>query len=54
MQNPSPLSRRTFLIGLLSTGYALAAEPVADNIVRTVPEVIDKVSGILGRKKDEE
>ena len=35
MQNPSPLSRRTFLIGLLSTGYALAAEPVADNIVRT-------------------
>lgn len=26
----------------------------ADNIVRTVPEVIDKVSGILGRKKDEE
>ena len=35
MKTPSPLSRRTFLIGLLSTGYALAAEPVADHIVRT-------------------
>ena len=38
MKKPSPLSRRTFLIGLLSTGYALAAEPVADNMVRTSSE----------------
>lgn len=35
MAKKSSVSRRTFLIGLLSTGYALAAEPVADNIVRT-------------------
>ena len=38
MQKASQLSRRTFLIGLLSSGYALAAEPVADNIVRTSSE----------------
>ena len=38
MKKPSPLTRRTFLIGLLSTGYALAAEPVADNMVRTSSE----------------
>ena len=38
MQKVSQLSRRTFLIGLLSSGYALAAEPVADNIVRTSSE----------------
>jgi carboxymethylenebutenolidase len=35
MAKKSSVSRRTFLIGLLSTGYALAAEPVSDNIVRT-------------------
>lgn len=38
MKKPSHLSRRTFLIGLLSTGYALAAEPVTDNIVHTSSE----------------
>lgn len=35
MEKKSRLTRRTFLLGMLSTGYALAAEPVADNIVRT-------------------
>lgn len=38
MQAPSQFSRRTFLIGLLSTGYALAAEPVSDNIIHTSRE----------------
>lgn len=40
MKKPSHLSRRTFLIGLLSTGYALAAEPVTDNIVHTSSEAL--------------
>lgn len=35
MEKKSRLTRRTFLLGMLSTGYALAADPVADNIVRT-------------------
>jgi carboxymethylenebutenolidase len=31
----SPLSRRTFILGMLTTGYAVAASPVEDNIIRT-------------------
>ena len=35
MDKSSSLTRRTFILGMLTTGYALAASPVADNIVRT-------------------
>lgn len=35
MKLPSTLSRRTFILGMLTTGYALAASPVAENMVRT-------------------
>lgn len=35
MEKPTPLSRRTFILGMLTTGYALAASPVADNMIRT-------------------
>lgn len=35
MEKPTPLSRRTFILGMLTTGYALAASPVQDNIIRT-------------------
>ena len=31
----SALSRRTFILGMLTTGYAVAASPVEDNIIRT-------------------
>ncbi len=35
MDKLSSLSRRTFILGMLTTGYALAASPVQDNIIRT-------------------
>jgi carboxymethylenebutenolidase len=35
MDKLPPLSRRTFIIGMLASGYALAASPVTDNIIRT-------------------
>jgi len=35
MEKPTPLSRRTFILGMLTTGYALAASPVQDNIIKT-------------------
>ncbi len=60
MQKPTPLSRRTFILGMLTTGYALAASPVQDNIIRTdtvgltagsieIPTATGKIPGYYAR-----
>lgn len=60
MDKPSSLTRRTFILGMLTTGYALAASPVADNIVRTdtvglaagpieIPTATGKIPGYYAR-----
>ena len=60
MNKPSPLSRRTFILGMLTTGYALAASPVTDNIIRTdtvgltagpieIPTATGKIPGYYAR-----
>lgn len=35
MHKPTPLSRRTFILGMLTTGYALAASPVSETMIHT-------------------
>jgi carboxymethylenebutenolidase len=60
MEKPTPLSRRTFILGMLTTGYALAASPVQDNIIRTdtvgltagsieIPTATGKIPGYYAR-----
>ena len=60
MEKPTPLSRRTFILGMLTTGYALAASPVTDNIIRTdtvgltagpieIPTATGKIPGYYAR-----
>lgn len=55
-----PLTRRTFILGMLTTGYALAASPVTDNIIRTdtvgltagpieIPTATGKIPGYYAR-----
>lgn len=60
MNTPSSLSRRTFILGMLSSGYAIAASPVTDNIIRTdtnglvtgqieIPTATGKIPGYYAR-----
>lgn len=60
MDKLSSLSRRTFILGMLTTGYALAASPVQGNIIRTdtnglatgsleIPTKTGKVPGYYAR-----